>query len=392
MILYRHPASLLCRTEPLRTALIAAAFWTLAVIALTSLRYVHLGGMPQVEVVVARTTMVCCVLLFGLVGARCVMTWRKSGSLAPIQRTLGGTPGMLLFAAVASYLAIGAAVLGVEAIREPDTFGVLKYHVLHLGVLAAAAVGGRTVLEGIGAERLLQGVLVVLIAGCAIILASPVLRDLGILRPYRIPFRLTGAFVDPNEASLAACMTVALAAALLTNGGPRTLGWLGLAAGVAASLATGSRTALIVLGALAVVFLLINVRSKARTFVFALAATGLSGIAGFAGVVGFSGGFSEWSRLRSTPGTAYGVFCDPSPTGNPGADCAVLLATRDILAGDMALNWSRTVPVNYWQGVTVDGRRVTGLALGGLGLNGRSRRARPVRPASLGQRLRLHSS
>ena len=54
MILYRHPASLLCRTEPLRTALIAAAFWTLAVIALTNLRYVHLGGMPQVEVVVAR--------------------------------------------------------------------------------------------------------------------------------------------------------------------------------------------------------------------------------------------------------------------------------------------------------------------------------------------------
>ena len=215
---------------------------------------------------------------------------------------------------------------------------------------------------------------------CAIILASPVLRDLGILPPYRLPFRLTGAFVDPNEAGLAACMTVALAAALLTNGGPRTLGWLGLVAGVAASLATVSRTALFVLGALAVVFLLINVRSKPRTFVLVLGATGLIGIAGFAGVVGFFGGFSEWSRLRSTADVVQAdvvqeghLFCDPSPTDDPGADCAVLLAARDILAGDMALNWSRTVPVDRWQGVTVDGPEghVTGLDLAGLGLNGR---------------------
>ena len=150
MILFRHPASLLRRTEPLRTALMAAAFWTLAVIALTSLRYFYLGGMPQVEVVVVRATMVCCVLLFGLVGAPCVMAWRKSGSIAPVWNTVGGKSGMLLFAAVASYLVIGASVLGVEAIREPDTAGLLKYQILHLGVLAAAAVGGRAMLERTG--------------------------------------------------------------------------------------------------------------------------------------------------------------------------------------------------------------------------------------------------
>ena len=385
MILFRHPAALLRRSEPLRTALIAAAFWTLAVIALINLRRLHLGGLPQVEMVVARATMACCVLLLGLVGARCVMAWRKSGSLAPVGRALGGAPGMLLFGAVASYLAIGASVLGMEAVREPDTAGLLMYHVVLLGVLAAAAAGGRAVLEGIGAERLLRGVLVILIAGCAIILASPVLRDLGILPPYRLPFRLTGAF-DPNEAGLTACMTAALAAALLTNGGPRALGWLGLAAGAAASLATASRTALVVLGALAVVFLLINARSKPRSFIFVWAATGLVGIAGFAGVVGFSGGFSEWSRLRSTADFAHegSLFCDPSPAGNPGADCAVLLAARDILAGDMALNWHRTVPVDRWEGVTVDGPegRVTALRLWELGLNGRI-------PSDLGRLDRL---
>ena len=376
MILFRHPASLLRRTEPLRTALIAAAFWTLAVIALTNLRDLHLGGLPPVEGVVARATMVCCVFVSGLVGARCVTACRKSGSFVPVRTMLGGTPGMLLFGAVASYLVIGASAPGVEAIREPDTAGLWNYQVLSLGVLAAAAIGGRAVLERTGAERLLQGVLVVLIVSCAVILASPVLRDLGILQPYRIPFRLTGAFEEPNNAGLPACMAVALGAALLTGGGPRALGWLGLAAGAAASLATASRTALVVLGALAVVFLWINFRSKPRTLVLALAATALIGIAVFAGVVGSSGGYSEWSRLRSTTsGSAHegSLFCDPSPTGSPGADCAVLLATRDILAGDMALNWSRAVSVYDWRGVTVDGPegRVTGLDLARLGLNGR---------------------
>ena len=283
MIVFRHPASPQRRRKLLRTTLIAAAFWTLAVIALTSPRDLHLGGLPQVEGVVARATMVCCVFLLVLVGARCVMAWRKSGSFVPVRTTLGGTPGMLLFGAVASYLAIGASVLGIEAIQEPDTAGLLKYHVLLLGVLAAAAAGGRAVLERAGAEWLLKGMLFLLITNCAVILASSALRDLGLLQPYRIPFRLTGAFEDPNDAGLPACMTVALAAAFLTNGGPRALGWLGLAAGAIASLATASRTALAVVGALMVVFLLINVRSKPNTFVLAWAATGLAGMAALAG-------------------------------------------------------------------------------------------------------------
>ena len=386
MIPFRHPASLMRRTAPLQTALIAAAFWTLAVIALTELRYIHLGGLPQVLTIIARAAMLCCILLFGLVGAQCVMAWRKSGSLGPIRRMLGGPPGMLLFAAVASYLAIGASVLDAEAIQEPDTAGLLKYHILLLGVLAAAVVGGRAVLERTGADRLLKGMLAVLIASCAVILASPILRDLGILRPYWIPFRLTGTFDEPNSAGFVACMTVALAAGSLTNGGPRVLGLLGLVAGVAASLATASRTVLVVLGALAIVFLSINARSKPRTIVLAWAVIGLIGTAVLAGVAGFSGVVSSWWTLRTTPGAAYEVFCDSSRTDNPGPDCAVLLETKDALAGDMTLNWTRAAPVTYWQGVTTDGQegRVTELHLAGLGLNGRI-------PSALGRLDRLVS-
>ncbi len=367
--------------------LIAVAFWALAIIALTSLRTLHLWGMPQVMGVIARATMACVVVLVGLVGIRCLFAWRRSGSSVPVLSALGGMPGVLLFGAVASYLAIGVAVMD-ETSWQPGTAEELKYAVLSFGVFVAAAIGGRAVLERAGVGRLLQGVLVVLIASCAIILASPVLRDLGILAPYRIPFRLTGAFGNPNDPGLVACMTAALAAAFLTNGGPRALGWLGLVAGVAAGLGTASRTALVVLGAMAVLFLLLNVRGRPRGFVLAVAGTVLAGIAAFAGVVFFSGGPSEWSRLRVfSPGAPEGkLFCDPSPTDSPGADCAVLLAARDVLAGDMALNWSRTVSVNRWRGVTVDGPegRVTRLDLAGLGLNGRI-------PSGLGHLDRLVS-
>ena len=383
MSLFRHTASLLRRTESLQAALTAAAFWTLAAIALAGLRDLHLWGMPQVVGVTARATMACVIVLAGMAGIRCLADWPKSGLRASVLGAIGGMPGLLLIGAVASYLAIGVAVMD-DADWTPDMAATVRYAVLCLGVLVAAAVGGRAMSERVGADRLLRGVLVVLIGCCAVILASPVLRDLGVLAPYRLPFRLTGAFTEPNNAGLVACMTAALAAALLTNGGPRRLGWLGLAAGVAAALGTASRTALVVLGALAVLFLLLNLRSRPRALVPVAAGVVLAGIAGFVGLVGFSGGFSEWSRLRYDSAQEGNLLCDPSPTDR--RDCAVLLAVRDMLAGDIALNWSRTRPVERWQGVTTAGPegRVTGLRLAGLGLNGRI-------PPELGRLDRLES-
>ena len=373
-MLFGHPATLLRRSEALLTSLIAVAFWGLAFATLTNLRNLPFRGLPEFEAMVARTTMAFGAVLLGLVVGRSVIAWRKSGSFAPIRRRLGETPGMLLLGAVASYLAIGALVLGAEGMWDSAALDSLKYQLLHFGVLVAAIIGGRAVLERVGVQGLLQGALVILISACVIILASPVLRDLGVLAPYRIPFRLTGVFADPNDASLAACMTVALAAAWLSNGGARTIGWLGLTVGVVGSLATASRTALVVLGLLAIVLLVVNIRSKSRTFIIGWAATVFMGIAGLAVVVTFSGGFFEWSRLRSV-GVAdqMMVFCEPSPTDSLGTDCSVLLATRDVLAGDIVLNWSRDVPVSSWQGVTVDARegRVTRLELSEVGLNGR---------------------
>ena len=373
MTLFPQPSLLLRRSEPLHATLIATAFWMLAALALTNLRSVHLWGLPHTKAVATWVIAACCALLFGLVGARCMVACRESRSLAPIYGTLGGAPGLLLFSALASYVAIGASVLGVETIGEPDMASRLRNQIFFLGVLAAAMLGAGAVLERIGAERLLKGVLAVLIASCALILASPVLRDLGILQPYRIPSRMTGAFEDPNDASLAACMTVALAAVALTNGRWLALGWLGLAVGVAASLATVSRIALVVCGVLAVVLLLLNIRGGRKAVVFALGGAGLAGMAAFV-IASFDSDLAEWwLGVRNISEHDQSRFCDPSQTNDPRTDCAILLEVKDILGGDVVLNWHRATPVDLWHGVTVEGpeKRVTKLALDEWGLNGR---------------------
>ena len=54
------------------------------------------------------------------------------------------------------------------------------------------------------------------------------------------------------------------------------------------------------------------------------------------------------------------------------ADCNLLLAVRDALAGDATLNWDRATPITAWEGVTLGGRptRVWGIDLEQRGLTG----------------------
>ena len=80
-----------------------------------------------------------------------------------------------------------------------------------------------------------------------------------------------------------------------------------------------------------------------------------------------------------------------SPTSlqsNPGllADRAILLSARDVLAGAASLNWDDSIPLEYWEGVMLDGAptRVTGLNLPEKGLSGRI-------PPQLGELNRLAS-
>ena len=78
-------------------------------------------------------------------------------------------------------------------------------------------------------------------------------------------------------------------------------------------------------------------------------------------------------ELESVGG--YAPFCPAAPYGNPGlrADCALLLAVKDALAGDAMLNWSARLPLAGWHGVTLGGppERVTRLELPKRNLNGK---------------------
>ncbi len=196
------------------------------------------------EPLVLGAMLLCCLLLLGFVRLR----WWKSL----------GTPGWFLLASIASYLFISSATsLATDA--ELSTRDVLRQAFFFL-VTLAAILGGRWLLERIGAEALLKWTLGILAASCAVVLASPLLRDIGVLPEYRQPYRLTGTFSDPNDAGFIACLTAALALAFQYNGRQRSLGCVALVLGCAAGLASVSYTAVIVLGGMLTLFLLLNIR------------------------------------------------------------------------------------------------------------------------------------
>ena len=72
---------------------------------------------------------------------------------------------------------------------------------------------------------------------------------------------------------------------------------------------------------------------------------------------------------------------DPEPADLV-ADCETLLGLKDELAGDAALNWSASLPISDWEGVTVENDRVTKLDLYKKGLTGHI-------PAALGRLTNL---
>ena len=97
------------------------------------------------------------------------------------------------------------------------------------------------------------------------------------------------------------------------------------------------------------------------------------------------------AQTTTTPTCATGTAV-PDPDNNPGlvSDCEALITSRDTLAGDATLNWSADLPVEEWEGITVEGtpKRVTGLVLRDSGLTGEIP-SELARLSSL-EELRLH--
>ncbi len=238
------------RPSRLLDPFVSLAFWTLAVATLLNVEGFFRGLIPSLPFFGLVTA--CCVLLLGVSHVR-------------ISQALGG-PGGLIIAATASYLAIGfvvAVVTGTEA-RGSGAYRQTTYVTIFLSVTLAAAVGSRAFLDRVGFETFLKWVLLILMASCVAVLASPILIDVGIAVPKQgyigASFRNMGPFAGPNEAAYIGCMTALLAIAFLGNGRQRFLGYLALNLGVLSVILSVSKTGVIGLAALFVFFLLLNGR------------------------------------------------------------------------------------------------------------------------------------
>ncbi|MCY4373125.1 MAG: O-antigen ligase family protein [Spirochaetaceae bacterium] len=158
-----------------------------------------------------------------------------------------GTPGVLILFCLMSYAGIGMTVAIVAGADLREAQWYLVRHVNSALVIIAAAVSGRVLLRRAGSERVMRGLLLVMTAGCTLILASPWLLSILRFPPLAGEYRFFGSFTDPNEAGLMACFTVVTALALIDSGRSRVFALGALLVGVAAVAGTFSRTAFIVL-------------------------------------------------------------------------------------------------------------------------------------------------
>ena len=216
--------------------LVGLAFWALSVLCLLNLNgllRMWTGG----ERAASDAMLFCClVALMGLM---------RIGPGSAL-----GAPGALLGSCLLSYAGIGVVVTtlnGADPQPQSEWWYVVRYAKSMLVIVAVAVSGGVLLSRRGGAERVMRGLLLVMTASCALILASPWLRNVLPFAPRDAEYRFFGSFADPNEAGLMACFTVVLALVLIASGRSRVLALGALPVAVAALAGTFSRTALVAL-------------------------------------------------------------------------------------------------------------------------------------------------
>ena len=326
-------------------------------VVLANLPYLHLRGLPMVKVGGFAVATACCVVV--LAGAL------RARALAP------GRPGGLLLAAVATY-----AVVGALSYAGPELTRLLLRPAFYFGLLLAAVLGSRLLIRAFGVDRLLTGVLAALAASCALVVATPVLRHWWVAWPSRLLFRMSGAFVDPNEAGLVGCLAVVVALALLQNPRRRRFALCGATMGVLAALASLSTTACVVLAATWLYHLGSSGLRPGRVVVRWVPVAAV--LALFVHAIRDVKNTKSYIEYDVSPGPA--MYCPEVSASNPGLgrDCAILKETAGALTGESAprragLNWTDSRPLAHWRGVRIAGEppRVVSLDLSDMGLGGR---------------------
>ena len=184
----------------------------------------------------------------------------------PLRQVLGGH-GLCMLAALASYAVIGTAVAALTdlewQLRDP-------YYALRpwfaIVVIVGSALGATAALRRIGSARFLAAVLVPLTIATVLILASPwliehVYTNLSETEYYWLRGRYSryfGTFVNPIPAGMAACCAVVLGLVAMGHLRGRYVRPIGGSVAVVGSIAvmlTLSRTAVVTLGIVLILFL-----------------------------------------------------------------------------------------------------------------------------------------
>ena len=303
--------------ESILNPFISLAFWVLAVMILVNIHWLSLWEAPMVRPIGYSIILISCLFLLYMTGSRL--------------RKFIVTPALFLLATIISYLIIASAVSlttdGVlsfvigDAILWPDAGSHLLRQGFYLIVILAVILGGRALLEYSGTEALLKGVLVVLTVSCIIILASPVLRELGVQREYRLPFRLTGTFTDPNDAGFVGCLTMVLAVLLLCHGGSsRKLAYSGLTVGwLAGWLSLSKMTALVML-VMWIFFLLSQSFVRQHRILRWLVIPALIGFTVISGVQLHIIGTLSNTTFRTPPGSPETEITSDTPLASPSTE------------------------------------------------------------------------
>lgn len=224
------------------------AFWSVAVLSLINVNH-FLNMTVGTGRLATLALAVCCTFL-------CLVV-RSS-----LRRVLG-LPGLMFLAAVASYLFIG---LSAALVTEAIWYAVDPAFPFRLGLAAlivvATAFGAFVTSRRVGVDRLLKGVLVILSITCTLILATPLLLEHIYTLPPRLIDRQSealsrymGPFTSPTMAGTVCCYTAVLALSFLKNSQRRTYPMAALILGAAGGILTLSRTAIVTLGGIFVLFL-----------------------------------------------------------------------------------------------------------------------------------------
>lgn len=230
--------------EAIFTAPVAAAFWILLIFMLIDPR----GILPPEQhgpaslAILAFQCLLCAIII-------CLAHIRIGQAL--------GLPGLLMIFAFLSYLVIGFTVsIAVGSLVRVDIGYFLRNNTLFLPALLAAAFGTRAILVRMETDVFLKNVLILMIAGCVVIVITSIfsiseITLLGILQAGFTNFesgnRFIGFHQSPNDTAMIGCATFILALSFLSKSKMRPLAHIGLTVGFLTVLGSLSKTGILTL-------------------------------------------------------------------------------------------------------------------------------------------------